>query len=117
MDLSSLREMLSFIYTNKFNEEEADVSSLFSAADQYQILSLVSKCERLMIEKLSVENAAEFFHKSFLHESAELKSASMSFISKNFAAVKATDGWAKLKRNPKSSDALELILDFVIKNL
>jgi len=116
MDLSTLQEILSFIYTNEFNGQEANISSLFSAADQYQILGLVARCERLMIQRLSIENAAEFFYKSFLHDSAELKSTSMDFISKNFAAVKVTDGWAKLKRNPKSSDALELILDFVIKN-
>jgi hypothetical protein len=116
MDLSTLQEMLSFIYTNEFNEEKADISSLFSAADQYQILSLVSKCESLMIQRLSIENAAEFFYKSFLHESAELKLASMDFIFKNFEAVKATDGWAEVKRNPLSSEALELVLNFVMKN-
>ncbi len=116
MDLSTLREMLSFIYMNEFNKEKADIPSLFSAADQYQILGLIARCESLMIEQMSIENVAEFFHKSFLHESAKLKSASMDFIFKNFAAVKATDGWAVLKRSPKSSDALELILNFVIKN-
>ena len=87
----------------------------FSAAHQYQILGLVARCEILMIHRLSVDNAAEFFHKAFLHESAELKSASMSFISKNFGAVKATDGWTDLKRNSKSADALEQILDHVTK--
>ena len=69
-----------------------------------------------MISRLAVDNAAEFFHKSFLHDSDQLKSASMAFISKNFGAVKATDGWKDLKKNPKSSDAIEQILDFVTKN-
>ena len=88
----------------------------FSAAHQYQILGLVARCEILMIHRLAVDNAAEFFHKAFLHESAQLKSASMSFISKNFGAVKGTHGWTDLKRNSKSADALEQILDYVTKN-
>ena len=42
--------------------------------------------------------------------------ASMDFISKNFAAVKKTDGWRSMMKDGSSNQALEEILEYATSN-
>ena len=116
MPLATLKEMIKFVYSNRFDEKNTDISALFSAAHLYTIPDLVSKCESIMTQTLTIENAAEFFFKGFLTESDRLKMASMDFISKNFAEVKSTEGWKSLMKDGNSSLALEEILSFATSN-
>jgi hypothetical protein len=67
-----------------------------------------------MIKTLAVDNAAEFFFKGFLTDQTPLKIAAMGFITKNFAAIKKTNGWASFMKAQKSSKALEEILEFAL---
>ncbi len=111
MPLATLKAMIDYIYSDQL-DEETDISALFSAAHLYRIDGLVIRCADIMIKTLAVENAAEFFFKGFLTDQTPLKIAAMGFITKNFAAIKKTDGWVNFMKAKKSSKALEDILEF-----
>ena len=82
----------------------------------YQIASLCSKCELLLIEKLSVENAIDLFMFAFRHSRNKLKEAAMNFISRNISEVKKTEACKNLKTNPNSTDALLEMVDYISTN-
>jgi hypothetical protein len=65
-----------------------------------------------MVNQLAIENAADFVHKAFLHESPLLKSAAMNFILKNLCDVMNPEGWKELKKNSDSPNIFEEMLVF-----
>jgi hypothetical protein len=71
------------------------------------------KCELLLIDKLSVENAIELFLLAFRHSRTQLKEAAMKFISKNVSMVKETQDWRDLKKNPASTEPLLEMVEFL----
>ncbi len=113
MPLATLKAMIDYIYSDQL-DEETDISALFSAAHLYRINGLFIKCMDIMIKTLAVDNATEFFFKGFLTDQKPLKIAAMGFITKNFAAIKKTYGWASFMKAQKSSKALEEILEFAL---
>ena len=99
LDASTLKELVSFIYTNKFDANNADVTELMMAGQYYNIVELRTECEAVLIKDFKVDTAAEVWMKAFMIEATELKKKATDFIAANFSQVKNTAGWAEIRRS------------------
>ena len=113
IDLDTFKALISFIYTDAVNLENENIERLFVAADKYEMPKLHEKCELAIVEKLNVENSAEYFLLSYLHGGEQLKEKSMEIISKNFKSVKSTKKWIEIQQNPSLSPAVVQIVSYM----
>ena len=74
MKLSTLEDMLSFVYTDSFGGSKADLPELLINADMYQMPQLLKMCEQKMLEQLTVGNSVQLFIFTFKHQSIAKKS-------------------------------------------
>jgi hypothetical protein len=53
----------------------------------------MSKCDKMIIWRLNVENTAEYFYWARVYDRASLKEAWYDFLTENLQKVETTDGW------------------------
>ncbi|KAF5834295.1 hypothetical protein DUNSADRAFT_9118 [Dunaliella salina] len=94
------RALLHFVYTDSLPEEHEgpnlDVpmaQHLLVAADQYQLTRLRRICERRLCETVNVETVATTLTLAEQNHAEDLKKVCLDFVSRNLAAVMATDGY------------------------
>ena len=80
------------------------------AAHLYSIPSLMSKCGEVLINKLTIENAAEYFYKAYLTDNEDLKEACMEYIFNNCSKVLESNGWKELLKASNANQVVELLL-------
>ncbi|KAG1652421.1 hypothetical protein FOA52_009183, partial [Chlamydomonas sp. UWO 241] len=94
------RLLLSFVYTDVLPEEHdganldvAMAQHLLVAADRYELIRLRRICERRLCETVDVETVATTLTLAEQNHADELKKVCLDFVSRNLAAVIATDGY------------------------
>lgn len=92
--------LLHYVYTDSLPEEHdgsnldvAMAQHLLVAADRYELIRLRRICERRLCETVDVETVATTLTLAEQNHADELKKVCLDFVSRNLAAVMATDGY------------------------
>lgn len=111
LEAEVLREVLTFIYSDKAPRVDEIPERLLAAADYYQLSRLKSLCEEALHKNLTVENAIETLQLADLHSANTLKQLTLEFIKDGQAKlITKTDGWAKLK----SVELIKRIYEYIM---
>ncbi|XP_068622985.1 speckle-type POZ protein-like [Battus philenor] len=106
-----LREVLTFIYSDKSPRVNEIPEKLLAAADYYQLSRLKSFCEEALHKKLTVNNVIETLQLADLHSAKTLKRLSLEFIKDGQARlITKTEGWA----NFKSVELIKSIYEYIM---
>lgn len=106
-----LREVLTFVYTDKAPRVDEIPERLLAAADYYQLSRLKSLCEEALHKKLSVENAIDTLQLAELHSAQYLRQTTLEFIKDGQAKlITQTQGWAKVQ----SVQLIKMIYEFIM---
>ena len=97
MEVSILRQMIRYVYTDLVEVDEANVPALYYAADRYDIKNLIKFCLDRMLLHVDATSAAECYRLAHLRGHRELRKKSAKVIQENFEEVRATSGWILLK--------------------
>ncbi|KOB70281.1 Roadkill [Operophtera brumata] len=93
-----LRDVLTFVYTDKAPRVDDAPDKLLAAADYYQLMGLKSLCEEALYKRLTVENAVETLQLAELHSANSLMQSTLAFIKNGRAKlVTETEGWANIQ--------------------
>ncbi|KOB68550.1 Roadkill [Operophtera brumata] len=93
-----LRDVLTFIYTDKAPRVDDAPDKLLAAADYYQLDRLKSLCEEALHKRLSVENAVYTLQLAELHSSNSLMQSTLAFIKNGRTElVTKTEGWTSIQ--------------------
>ncbi|KOB68552.1 Roadkill [Operophtera brumata] len=105
-----LRDVLTFMYTDKAPRVDDAPDKLLAAADYYQLDRLKSLCEEALNNRLTVENAVDTLRLAELYSLSSLRLSTLNYI-KNYRLklVKETQGW----KNIKSVEFIQRIYDFI----
>jgi len=101
----AVREFLCFIYTKAAPENAANAMELYAMAAKYEVSSLLSITEDLILDSINNENAYEVLVFGNLHNNDYLKDDAFKEIKKLFTDVELSEG---LKDRP---DDLKLLID------
>lgn len=105
-----LKEVLTFIYSDKAESVDDTPEKLLAAADYYQLSRLKSICEEALHKKLTVENAIETLQLADIHSAGLLKKFTLEFIKDGQAKlITKTEGWAKFK----SFDLIKTLYEYI----
>lgn len=94
-----MREFLMYMYSGWIVSLNKYAEGLLHLSNVYGMLALRDKCEDVIIDQLSVKNAANIVELLSRIESKRLSNAVLDFILKNRKDVVQTDGWKSLKNN------------------
>ncbi|KAK3797783.1 hypothetical protein RRG08_052385, partial [Elysia crispata] len=83
--------VLKWIYEGEANLSEENVIDVLFAADQLDVQSLVSQCQYLLMQNLSLENCIRFYHTSKVFNHKELEEKSWKILLENFDCVCISD--------------------------
>ena len=101
VDPKTLRTTLNFIYTDEVSDDDIS-TDLLAAADKYNLSTLFSKCENRLCYEITVFNAGKYFMTGYLHCAKKLKDHAANFILENFKAVKNTNEFKLVSKDPKA---------------
>lgn len=111
LETDILREVLTFIYSDRAPRVDEIPQELLAAADFYQLGRLKSICEEALHKKLTIENAIETLQLADLHSAKMLKNLTLEFIKDGQAKlVTKTEGWAKIK----SVELTKIIFEYIM---
>lgn len=111
LDSEVLREVLTYIYSDKAPKVDEMPEKLLAAADFYQLCRLKNLCEEALQKKLTVENAIETLQLADLHSANTLKRLTLEFIKDGHAKlITRTEGWAKVK----SVELIKSIYEYIM---
>mmetsp|Transcript_57306 Transcript_57306/g.167728 ORF Transcript_57306/g.167728 Transcript_57306/m.167728 type:complete len:362 (+) Transcript_57306:57-1142(+) len=92
-----LRELLSYLYTDRLSAAGADLAEkLLVAADKYQVHRLCHLCETRLIEKLSVETCCDLLALGAAQGRSRLSEAALDFAMENAEGILGTAGMRRL---------------------
>lgn len=107
LDPSTVRIMLTYIYTGRLVNSSDELKSnlnaidLFRAAVKYDLHELRELAKTTMLDMLKIENAIEMLEVSDQANDASLKQQVLAFIRSNALAVSKTNNWMEFtKRHP-----------------
>lgn len=107
-----LKEMLTFMYTNRAPNIKDFAYPLLYAADKYQVDQLVTQCEHTLSCNLSVENSVEYLLLADTQNAPYLKKTTMQYIAEHGEEVMKLEGWDKVK---ECAELLNELLQIVFK--
>ncbi|GIY69858.1 TD and POZ domain-containing protein 3 [Caerostris darwini] len=114
LDVSALRNMLTFMYSGRIeNLTAASAGDLLFAADKYQLQGLKTMCSDFLKSKLSLQNVLMILAAGDLYD-PDLKAIATDYICHecDFSALEKTEEWISLlKENP--SVAAEVLVQIV----
>ncbi|XP_013171675.1 PREDICTED: speckle-type POZ protein-like [Papilio xuthus] len=111
LEAEVLREVLTFIYSDKAPKVDEIPEKLLAAADYYQLSRLKGLCEEALHKKLTVDNAIETLQLADLHSAKTLKQLTLEFIKDGQAKlITKTEGWAKVK----SVELIKCIYEYIM---
>jgi len=116
IDEDSLEQLLSFIYTDKLDEEKLGTVAmgLLGAADKYNVPRLKAIAERAICDNLNVDNAADALHLAHLHDAKHMKRVTLDYVIKNIDKVVETKSWGDVVRG---NEVLGEVLKSVMSKL
>ena len=97
-----VKEMLHFIYTGVVSTEnvmDEIGKDLLSAADQYQLEILKSKCEEKLCSSLEVSNSIELLVLAELHKAYKLRRMALRLVIRNMDTIVDTDVYEELVKH------------------
>lgn len=98
LETDVLKEVLTFIYSDKAPKVDEIPEKLLAAADYYQLSCLKSLCEEALHKRLTVDNAIETLQLADTHSANTLKQLTLEFIKDGQAKhITKTEGWARVK--------------------
>lgn len=98
INISTVRDMLTYMYTGKIEDLNTRSINLLEAADKYQLSELKEICEETLSANLSVDNSLECLLMADLHNASELKTSAVKFIVEH--SVDFVDEIDKFKEYP-----------------
>ena len=118
-DLTSdiLEAMISFMYTGKVPNTDTLAFQLLPAAEEYGLVGLRLLCERVLSDSLSSQNVIENIILADTHNADGLKSACMSYITKNPSEAQKSEGWRQMKATRGREGLRMEILDAIAESL
>ena len=115
---STLKELIKYIYTDKIDPNNNDISNLFMAADKYDIRELRASCENIMMQQLNTKNCVEYFRLARLYDTGDqFKEKTIEVIASNFQEIKKTPAFLDLQNQPNSIPAIVEITNYLSKKL
>lgn len=95
MDKSVVEQMLHYIYTGKCKCDNLKnlAEGLFVAADKYDLRGLKIRCEKILLENLSEENATRILILAEKYGASKLKSITIRFMVANSNKIVNTASW------------------------
>jgi len=90
MDPEVLEDLLKYIYSGLAPNIDEHPHELFAAADQYQLDKLKELCELKLCSRLDDTNCIDLLILSDLHKAQTLKTAALTFVSKNIHKIDTT---------------------------
>ncbi|KOB57450.1 Roadkill [Operophtera brumata] len=109
-DTEVLRDVLTFVYTDKVPRVDDAPEKLLVAADYYQLDRLKSVCEEALSNRLTVENAIDTLQLAEQYSLNALIQSTLNFIKNEpFKLIKETQGW----KNIQSVEFIQRIIDFI----
>lgn len=99
IDSFVLREFLMYMYSGWIVSLNKYAEGFLYLSHIYDMTALKDKCEDVIIDQLSVNNAANVVEILSRTDSQRLSNAVLDFILKNRPEVVKTDGWNNLKKN------------------
>ncbi|CAL1275376.1 unnamed protein product [Larinioides sclopetarius] len=109
LDEATLRELLSYIYTDTVAELQwRGTADLYRASDKYELLDLKRRCSTFLKTNLSVSSVCTVLILADMHHDQELREVAQDFITRQEAEFFASDAWGSFKKgNPNL--ALEIM--------
>ncbi|XP_047104813.1 uncharacterized protein LOC124743681 [Schistocerca piceifrons] len=104
---SVLRQLVSYLYTQRAPQLPGTAPQLLTAADKYGASRLKAECERQVAAQLTVETAAAAAVLAVRHSCSDLRRAAIEFIKARTHEVMATQGWADAMRK-QPEDLIEV---------
>jgi N-acetylneuraminic acid mutarotase len=92
-------KVLEYLYTDKVEVQFEDAMDLFAAADLFDVPRLKAICEKTMLEKICIENAASVFHAADAHSAAVLREKSLHYIVQHFEPISKTLDFEEMARS------------------
>lgn len=99
VDSLVMREFLQYMYCGSIVSLDKYAAQLLILSNEYGMDTLRDKCEDVIIDQLSIANAANIVEITSSVESQRLSKAVLDFILKNRNEVVKSPGWAELKKN------------------
>ena len=87
MEASTLRLVLSYIYTGKVELSVDNVQNVLSAANLFQMIYLRDGCANFMMHHISVDNCVGVYFFARAHECHDLAEAARQMVDAEFEAV------------------------------
>ena len=106
IDPEVLKEMLTYIYTDRVPNMKSVACGLLYVADKYQLDQLKALCEQHLSYSLQVDNAARLIQLAYMHNAPQLKRATLQFIASHGEEVRATKEWEEVKQCAEILDEL-----------
>lgn len=72
---------------------------LFAAADLFDISRLQAICEKCMLSKINIDNAAAIFLTADIHSATTLRAKVLKYILKHFELVSKSDAFEDMARS------------------
>ncbi|GBM76952.1 TD and POZ domain-containing protein 4 [Araneus ventricosus] len=116
VDEDTLRELLSYIYTDSVGELEwRDAADLYRAADKYELLDLKRRCATFLKSGLSKNSVCTVLVVAEMHHDRELREAAQDFVMRQGAEFFTSDTWRKFKKD--HSNIYVEILEQIVCNM
>ncbi|KAK0074943.1 hypothetical protein PV326_012040 [Microctonus aethiopoides] len=111
IEVDIMEKIINFMYTGTIYPvpEICDLLSIMQVADKYGIITLMTWCERKLIEKLKVENVLEILDRVSEYEVPQLMKIATSFMVENKLAITKLEKFADLHRRKP-----EVLLEFIV---
>ncbi|GBM61696.1 Speckle-type POZ protein B [Araneus ventricosus] len=116
LDEDTLRELLSYIYTDMVTELEwRGATDLYRAADKYELLDLKRRCSIFLKSDLSVSSVCTVLVLADLHHDQELRETAQDFVMRQEEDFFTSDTWRSFKKE-NSYIAME-IMERIVCNI
>ncbi|KAI9986593.1 hypothetical protein PInf_025624 [Phytophthora infestans] len=94
--------LIEYVYTDQGNVPRENVTELFAAADRLGIQGLKRQCSKILLESLSIDNAANMLLAAIQHDDPVLRDACFTFTLRNLEKVSKTKSFIEMaKRDPE----------------
>jgi hypothetical protein len=96
-----LKEVLHFIYSGRTRVPltEANVWSLFTAAEKYDVAGLKEECTRFLLIQIRASNAIDWLVLADFHSIQSVKKAALKIITANFKIIFPTHEWEEFAKS------------------
>lgn len=113
LDPDLLQVLISYLYTGEIPAISKVADRLLAAADEYGIDRLKKLCEKVLSERIKVENVISTLMLANAHHAVTLKGICVEFVVQHACAVLKTDGWLEMKGIPRYDELRMEVLELL----